>query len=57
MQFNRPFATVTPTLDGDVLAVLAGHDGTFTTGQIRRVVASVLIHKRAGLCSAARPRC
>jgi predicted nucleotidyltransferase len=38
MQFNRPFATVTPTLDGDVLAVLAAHDGTFTTGQIRRVL-------------------
>jgi predicted nucleotidyltransferase len=38
MQFNRPFATVTPTLDGDVLAVLAAHDGTFTTGQIRRVI-------------------
>ncbi|MGH3677206.1 MAG: DUF294 nucleotidyltransferase-like domain-containing protein [Mycobacterium sp.] len=38
MQFNRPFATVTPTLDGDVLAVLAAHDVTFTTGQIRRVL-------------------
>ncbi|MGX9789633.1 nucleotidyltransferase domain-containing protein [Mycobacterium sp. MMS18-G62] len=38
MQLNRPFATVTPTLDGDVLAVLATHDATFTTGQIHRVL-------------------
>ncbi|WP_319455416.1 MULTISPECIES: nucleotidyltransferase domain-containing protein [unclassified Mycobacterium] len=38
MQFNRPFATVTPTLDGDVLAVLAAHDAAFTAGQIRRVL-------------------
>jgi predicted nucleotidyltransferase len=37
---NRPFATVTPTLDGDVLAVLAAHDVTFTTGQIHRVLNS-----------------
>lgn len=37
---NRPFATVTPTLDGDVLAVLAAHDATFTTGQIHRVLDS-----------------
>jgi predicted nucleotidyltransferase len=35
---KRPFATVTPTLDGDVLAVLAPHDVTFTTGQIHRVL-------------------
>ncbi|MGE0218221.1 nucleotidyltransferase domain-containing protein [Mycolicibacterium sp.] len=40
MELNRPFATVTPTLDGDVLAVLAAHDGTFTTGQIHRVLNS-----------------
>jgi hypothetical protein len=38
VQLNRPFATVTPTLDGDVLAVLAAHDVTFTTGQIHRVL-------------------
>lgn len=38
MQLNRPFATVTPTLDGDVLAVLAAHDVTFTTGQIHRIL-------------------
>ncbi len=40
MELNRPFATVTPTLDGDVLAVLATHDVTFTTGQIHRVLNS-----------------
>lgn len=38
MQLNRPFATVTPTLDGDVLAVLAVHDATFTTGQIHSIL-------------------
>jgi predicted nucleotidyltransferase len=38
MQLNRPFATVTPTLDGDVLSVLATHDATFTTGQIHRIL-------------------
>ena len=38
MQLNRPFATVTPTLDGDVLTILATHDVTFTTGQIHRIL-------------------
>ena len=38
MELNRPFATVTPTLDGDVLAVLATQDVTFTTGQIHRIL-------------------
>lgn len=38
MELNRPFTTVTPTLDGDVLTVLATYDGTFTTGQIRRIL-------------------
>lgn len=38
MEMNRPFATVTPTLDGGVLAVLATHDAAFTTGQIRRIL-------------------
>ena len=31
-------ATVTPTLDGDVLQVLATHDVSFTAGQVRRVL-------------------
>lgn len=38
MQLSRPFATVTPTLDGDVLAVLASADVTFTITQIQRVL-------------------
>lgn len=40
LQLNRPFATVTPTLDGDVLAVLASADVTFTISQVRRILAS-----------------
>ncbi len=38
MELNRPLATITPTLDGDVLAVLAQHDATFTTGQLHRAL-------------------
>jgi predicted nucleotidyltransferase len=38
MELHRPLATVTPTLDGDVLTVLAGFDGPFTTGQLHRVL-------------------
>jgi len=38
MQLNRPLATITPTLDGDVLAVLAQHEATFTTGKLHRVL-------------------
>lgn len=37
MDLNRPLSTVTPTIDGDVLAVLASYDGTFTTGQVHRL--------------------
>ncbi len=40
MQLNRPFATVTPTLDGDVLAVLASTDATFTISQVQRLLAT-----------------
>jgi hypothetical protein len=38
MQLSQPFATVTPTLDGDVLAVLATSEVTFTITQIHRIV-------------------
>jgi predicted nucleotidyltransferase len=38
MQLNRPLATVTPTLDGEVLTVLAQHEVTFTTGQLHRIL-------------------
>jgi predicted nucleotidyltransferase len=39
MELNRPLATITPTLDGDVLTVLARHGATFTTGQVHRILA------------------
>jgi hypothetical protein len=38
MQLNKPFATVTPTLDGDVLAVLATADVAFTISQVQRIL-------------------
>ena len=38
MELSRPFATVTPTLDGAVLAVLASTQEAYTIAQIRRVV-------------------
>lgn len=38
MELSRPLATVTPTLDGDVLAVIAQHDVAFTTGQLHRIL-------------------
>lgn len=41
MQLNKPLATVTPTLDGDVLGVLASADVTFTISQIQRVLSTV----------------
>jgi predicted nucleotidyltransferase len=40
MELNRPLATITPTLDGDVLTVLAQHEANFTTGQLHRVLRS-----------------
>jgi predicted nucleotidyltransferase len=39
MELHRPLATVTPTLDGDVLAVLAVRGTGFTTGQLHRMLA------------------
>jgi len=38
MELGRPLSTITPTLDGDVLAVLARSDVTFTTGQLHRIL-------------------
>lgn len=38
MDAVRPLAVVTPTLDGDVLAVFAQADTTFTTGQMHRML-------------------
>ncbi len=41
MDAKRPLAVVTPTLDGDVLAVLSQSDATFTTGQLHRMLPQV----------------
>ena len=38
MELSRPLSTVTSTLDGDVLTVLALQDITFTTGQLHRIL-------------------
>jgi predicted nucleotidyltransferase len=38
MQTQRPLAVVTPTLDGDVLTLLALADVPFTTGQLQRML-------------------
>jgi predicted nucleotidyltransferase len=38
MDFRRPLSVVAPTLDGDVLAVLAGADEEFTGRRIHRVL-------------------
>ncbi|GGJ76292.1 hypothetical protein GCM10010123_02820 [Pilimelia anulata] len=39
MDLARPLATVTPTLDGDVLTVLARHPDALTIGQVRQALA------------------
>lgn len=38
MELHRPFKIVTPTVDGDVLAVLAAADAAFTGRQLHRVL-------------------
>jgi predicted nucleotidyltransferase len=38
MNLARPLETVTPTLDGDVLKVLARAEASFTVGQIQQLV-------------------
>jgi predicted nucleotidyltransferase len=38
MNFARPLGTVTPTLDADVLKVLAGADAEFTAARVTRMV-------------------
>ncbi|MEX1163819.1 MAG: hypothetical protein WEB03_09580, partial [Nitriliruptor sp.] len=46
MELQRPLAVVTPTLDGDVLCVLAGADATFTGRQVARLLPS---HSQKGI--------
>ena len=38
MQTQHPFRTVTPTLDGEVLVVLAGADASFTPPEVHRLL-------------------
>ncbi|MBC6449720.1 nucleotidyltransferase domain-containing protein [Actinokineospora xionganensis] len=38
MDLNRPLSSITPTLDGDVLTVLANADDIFTTGRLHRLL-------------------
>ena len=38
MELSRPLSTITPTLDGDVLAVLARQNSPFITGALHRVL-------------------
>jgi len=38
VELSHPLAVVTPTLDGDVLAAMAQHDVSFTTGQLHRIM-------------------
>jgi hypothetical protein len=38
MQIQRPFALVTPTIDGDVLAVLARADREFTPPEVHQLI-------------------
>jgi DNA-binding transcriptional ArsR family regulator len=38
MELSRPFAVITPTLDGDVLRVLALANADFTSGDIHRLL-------------------
>jgi predicted nucleotidyltransferase len=40
MDFRRPLSVVTPTLDGDVLAVLAGAEEEFSGRRIHRILGS-----------------
>jgi len=46
MDIGHPLATVAPTVDGDVLAVLAQNEATFTPGQLRRLLGR---HYEAGI--------
>lgn len=38
MQLHNPFAVVTPTLDGEILAVLARVEASLTVGQVRSLL-------------------
>lgn len=46
MRLSRPFEVITPTVDGDILAVLGRADGPFSGRQIHRLVGK---HSEAGV--------
>lgn len=46
MDLAHPFAVITPTIDGDVLTVLAGADASFTPPQLHRLKPQ---HSEAGV--------
>lgn len=46
MRLSRPFEVITPTVDGDVLAVLGRADGPFSGRQIHRIAGR---HSEAGI--------
>lgn len=49
MELQRPFATITPTVDGEVLVVLARSDSAFTAGQVHRLMGT---HSYSGVVKA-----
>lgn len=46
MDLNRPFQVLTPTVDGDVLAALAGAEAAFTAPQLHRLIGE---HSESGV--------
>jgi hypothetical protein len=46
MDLRRPLKLITPTVDGDVLAVLAGAEATFTAPQVHRLIGD---HSESGV--------
>lgn len=49
MDLNRPIGVITPTIDAEVLAVLAGSTVTFTGAQVQKIMGS---HTQKGVWSA-----
>ena len=46
MDLARPFGVITPTVDGDVLQVLAGAEASFTPPQVHRLIGA---HSESGV--------
>lgn len=54
MDLQRPFSVITPTVDGDVLAVLAAAEASFTGRQVHRVAGR---HSERGIRNALQRLC